>query len=80
MIWDTPVSAAKNTTGSSTEATMLRRPRVTSGERTDESPERPNRVRRRLFSTTTMLDRPMATAATSGSSSPKAASGRAEML
>ncbi len=78
--WVTPVSAANSTTGRSTDKTMLPRPRVASGERTDASPERPSRVSRRLFSTTRMLDSPMAMAATSGSSRPKAARGRAEML
>ena len=41
-------------------------------------PVRPSRASRRLFRTTITLDRPMATAATSGSRSPNAASGSAE--
>ena len=76
----TTVRLAKRTTGSSTETTTPRRPCMKRGGWIFDSPDRPNRVNRRLFRTTSKLESPMAIAATSGSRSPNAARGRAETL
>ena len=65
--WAPTVATANKRTGSATATTIATRPRATRGGCTDAGPSRPTRVRRRLLPTTSRLDKPMATAATSGS-------------
>ena len=78
--WAATVTPAKITTGTATESTKPRNPRISAGGRIRPMPVRPSRTSRRLLSTTTRLENPMATAATSGSRSPAAARGKAERL